>query len=116
VSEQIEETCAGVSTRDLIASQTRVKSLSGSLVNQFVKNLPLITSHRRSIGLRSGECAGKYMGIILKTAVAGLKMPDLLEITLAFEFLVLTLTVPGLRSKNFKSLRAFAYLHHFHSP
>ena len=37
-SEQIEETCAGVSTRDLIASQTRAKSLSGSLVNQFVKN------------------------------------------------------------------------------
>ena len=63
-SEQIEETCAGVSTRDLIASQTRAKSLSGSLVNQFVKNLPFITSHRRSIGLRSGEYAGKYMGII----------------------------------------------------
>jgi hypothetical protein len=52
----------------------------------------------------------------LKTAVAGLKMPHLHEITLAFEFLVLTLTVPGLRAKNFKILRAFAYLRHFHSP
>ena len=54
--------------------------------------------------------------IILKTVVAGLKMPHLHEITLAFEFLVLTLTVPGLRAKNFKILRAFAYLRHFHSP
>jgi hypothetical protein len=52
----------------------------------------------------------------LKTAVAGLKMAHLREITLAFEFSVLTLTVPGLRAKNFKILRAFAYLHHFHSP
>jgi hypothetical protein len=43
-------------------------------------------------------------------------MAQLREITLAFEFSVLTLTVPGLRAKNFKSLRAFAYLHHFHSP
>ena len=46
----------------------------------------------------------------------GLKMPHLHEITLAFEFLVLTLTVPGLRAENFKILRAFAYLRHFHSP
>ena len=52
----------------------------------------------------------------LKTAVAGLKMPHLHEITLAFEFSVLTLTVPGLRAENFKILRAFAYLHHFYSP
>jgi hypothetical protein len=43
-------------------------------------------------------------------------MAHLREITLAFEFLVLTLTVPWLRAKNFKILRAFAYLHHFHSP
>jgi hypothetical protein len=54
--------------------------------------------------------------MILKTADAGLKMAHLLEITLAFEFLVLTLTVPGLRAENFKILHAFAYLHHFHSP
>jgi hypothetical protein len=54
--------------------------------------------------------------MILKTAVAGLKMAHLHEITLAFEFLVLTLTVPGLRAKNCKIPRAFAYLHHFHSP
>jgi hypothetical protein len=52
----------------------------------------------------------------LKMAVAGLKMPHLHEITLAFEFLGLTLTVPGLRAKNCKIQRAFAYLHHFHSP
>jgi hypothetical protein len=43
-------------------------------------------------------------------------MGHLHEITLAFEFSVLTLTVPGLRAENFKILRAFAYLHHFHSP
>jgi hypothetical protein len=40
-------------------------------------------------------------------------MAQLREITLAFEFLVLTLTVPGLRAKNFKILRAFAYQRHF---
>jgi hypothetical protein len=34
-------------------------------------------------------------------------MPQLHEITLAFEFLVLTLTVPGLRAKNFKILKCF---------
>jgi hypothetical protein len=43
-------------------------------------------------------------------------MAYLREITLAFEFSVLTLTVPGLRAKNFKILRAFQYLQHFHSP
>jgi hypothetical protein len=51
-----------------------------------------------------------------KAAVAGLKMPHPQEITLAFEFSVLTLTVPRLRAKNFRILRAFAYLRHFHSP
>jgi hypothetical protein len=45
--------------------------------------------------------------MILKTAVAGLKMAHLREITLALEFLVLTLTVPGLRAKNFKILKCF---------
>jgi hypothetical protein len=60
---------------------------------------------------------GKHPGSLnLKTAVAGLKIAHLREITLAFEFLVLTLTVPGLRAKNFKILRAFAYQHHFHAP
>jgi hypothetical protein len=34
--------------------------------------------------------------LILKTAVAGLKMAHLPKITLAFEFSVLALTVPGL--------------------
>jgi hypothetical protein len=43
-------------------------------------------------------------------------MAHLVKITAAFEFSVLTLTVPGLRAKNLKILRAFAYLHHFHSP
>jgi hypothetical protein len=46
----------------------------------------------------------------------GLKMAYLREITLAFEFSVLTLTVPGLRSKNFKILCAFDQLHHFSPP
>jgi hypothetical protein len=31
----------------------------------------------------------------------------------AFEFPVLTLTVPGLRARNFKILCAFNQLHHF---
>jgi hypothetical protein len=53
---------------------------------------------------------------ILKTAVAGLKMAHLHEITLAFEFSVLTLTVPGLRAKNIKILCAFNQLRHFGPP
>ena len=36
------------------------------------------------------------VGFNLKTAVAGLKMAHLPKIALAFEFSVLTLTVPGL--------------------
>ena len=54
--------------------------------------------------------------IILKTAVAGPKMAHLAKITLAFEFSVLTLTVPGLRAENFKILCAFNQLHHFGPP
>jgi hypothetical protein len=46
----------------------------------------------------------------------GLKMAHLREITLAFEFSVLTLTVPGLRAENFKILCAFNQLHHFGTP
>ncbi len=56
------------------------------------------------------------MGIILKTAVAGPKMEHLAKITAAFEFSVLTLTVPGLRAENFKILCAFNQLHHFGPP
>jgi hypothetical protein len=44
---------------------------------------------------------------ILKRAVAGLKTAHLLKITLAFEFSVLTLTVPGLRSEKFKNPACF---------
>jgi hypothetical protein len=55
-------------------------------------------------------------GIILKTAVAGPKMAHLAKITAAFEFSVLTLTVPGLRAGNFKILCAFNQLHHFGPP
>ena len=65
---------------------------------------------------RAKELLQSLEYINLKTAVAGLKMAQLREITLAFEFSVLTLTVPGLRAENFKILRAFAYLRHFHSP
>jgi hypothetical protein len=43
----------------------------------------------------------------LKRAVAGLKTAHLLKITLAFEFSVLTLTVPGLRSEKFKNPACF---------
>jgi hypothetical protein len=40
-------------------------------------------------------------------------MAQLAKITAAFEFLVLTLTVPGLRAKNFKILCAFHQMRHF---
>jgi hypothetical protein len=43
-------------------------------------------------------------------------MAHLSKITAAFEFLVFTLTVPGLRAKNFKILCAFNQLHHFGPP
>jgi len=43
-------------------------------------------------------------------------MVHLVKITAAFEFPVLTLTVPGLRSENFKILCAFNHLHHFGPP
>jgi hypothetical protein len=42
-----------------------------------------------------------------KNAVAGPKIAHLVKITLAFEFSVLTLTVPGLRAENFKILKCF---------
>jgi hypothetical protein len=42
-------------------------------------------------------------------------MAHLAKITAAFEFSVLTLTVPWLRANNFKILRAFAHPLHFHS-
>jgi hypothetical protein len=59
----------------------------------------------------------RVCGLInLKTAVAGPKMPHLAKNTSAFEFSVLTLTVPGLRAKNFKILCAFNQLHHFGPP
>jgi hypothetical protein len=54
--------------------------------------------------------------INLKTAVAGPKTAHLAKITAAFEFSVLTLTVPGLRAKNFKISCAFNQLHHFGPP
>jgi hypothetical protein len=54
--------------------------------------------------------------INLKTAVAGPKTAHLAKITAAFEFSVLTLTVPGLRAENFKISCAFNQLHHFGPP
>jgi hypothetical protein len=45
--------------------------------------------------------------IILNSAVAGLKMAHLLKITLAFEFSVLTLTVPGLRLRKIQNPSCF---------
>jgi len=43
-------------------------------------------------------------------------MAHLAKITAAFEFSVLTLTVPGLCAKNFKILCAFKQLHNFGPP
>jgi hypothetical protein len=43
-------------------------------------------------------------------------MAHLAKITAAFEFSVLTLTVPGLRAENFKILCAFNQLRHFGPP
>ncbi len=45
--------------------------------------------------------------VILNSAVAGLKMAHLLEITSAFEFAVLTLTVPGLRLHKYQNPLCF---------
>ncbi len=47
------------------------------------------------------------MEIILNSAVAGLKTAHLLEITVAFEFSVLTLTVPGLRLRKIQNPSCF---------
>jgi hypothetical protein len=49
----------------------------------------------------------KHTSIILNSAVAGLKMAHLLEITSAFEFAVLTLTVPGLRLRKYQNPLCF---------
>jgi hypothetical protein len=46
-------------------------------------------------------------GFNLNSAVAGLKMAHLLKITLAFEFSVLTLTVPGLRLRKIQNPSCF---------
>jgi hypothetical protein len=54
--------------------------------------------------------------MILKTAVAGPKTAHPAKITSAFEFPVLTLTVPGFRAENIKILCAFNQLHHFGPP
>jgi hypothetical protein len=43
----------------------------------------------------------------LNSAVAGLKMAHLLKITVAFEFSVLTLTVPGLRLRKIQNPSCF---------
>jgi hypothetical protein len=43
----------------------------------------------------------------LNSAVAGLKIAHLLKITVAFEFSVLTLTVPGLRLRKIQNPSRF---------
>jgi hypothetical protein len=58
----------------------------------------------------------RVKGIILKTAVAGPKTAHPAKITAAFEFPVLTLTVPGFRAENIKILCAFNQLHPFSPP
>jgi hypothetical protein len=84
--------------------------------------------HRRVKAIHRKPCSDKRIShkletraqkcsyIILKTAVAGPKIAHLAKITAAFEFSVLTLTVPGLRAENFKILCAFNQLHHFGPP
>jgi hypothetical protein len=52
----------------------------------------------------------------LKTAVADPKTAHPAKITAAFEFPVLSLTVPGFRVENIKILCAFNQLHHFGPP
>ena len=57
----------------------------------------------------------------LKRAVAGFRMAHLAKITAAlitaaFEFSVLTPTVPGFRAEDIKILCAFNQLHHFGPP
>jgi hypothetical protein len=47
------------------------------------------------------------LSIIQNSAVAGLKMAHLLKITVAFEFSVLTLTVPGLRFRKIQNPSCF---------
>jgi hypothetical protein len=58
----------------------------------------------------------KARTIILKRAVAGFRMARLAKITAAFEFSVLTLTVPGFRAENIKILCAFNQLLHSAPP
>ena len=53
------------------------------------------------------SCLQKPANIILKTAVAGLKMAHLPKITLYFEFSVLTLAVPGLRLRKVQNTSCF---------
>jgi hypothetical protein len=49
----------------------------------------------------------KKRPVNLNSAVAGLKMAHILEITSAFEFAVLTLTVPGLRLRKYQNPLCF---------
>jgi hypothetical protein len=77
--------------------------------------------------VNGGACAGSLFYLVaaqahetgalnLKTAVAGPKTAHPAKITAAFEFPVLTLTVPGFRAENIKILCAFNQLHHFGPP
>ena len=70
-------------------------------------------------GQISYRCLGRvraFVEINLKTAVAGPQMAHLVKIAAAFEIPVLTLTVPGLHTENFKILCAFNQLHHLGPP
>jgi hypothetical protein len=55
---------AGLLMRAFNPSHTRARSLFGSRVYQFVKYLFLGSSHTLSIGLKSGEYAGRNLGSI----------------------------------------------------
>ncbi len=57
--------------------------------------------------LKWGQKCAEPTVFNLNSAVAGLKMAHLLEITSAFEFAVLTLTVPGLRFRKYQNPLCF---------
>jgi hypothetical protein len=65
-------------------------------------------NHLKNSSLEGAQLFACCIRIInLNSAVAGLKMAHLLEITSAFEFAVLTLTVPGLRFRKYQNPLCF---------
>ncbi len=72
---------------------------------QFARSLRQKVGDKKLGG--DGLRAQVAWNIILKSSVAGLKMAHILEITAAFEFAVLTLTVLGLRLRKYHNPLCF---------